>query len=312
MSAETSDRADVVPPDEGAHHAGAGPNGAVPAPATAGRAPRRRPSTRFLRSELRLVLGRRRNHVVLLVLAAVPVLLGVVVRVADGPASGEGPPFLASVTQNGLFLAFVGLVTTLPLFLPLAVGVAAGDSVAGEASTGTLRYLLTVPVGRTRLLAVKLAGVVAYATAGALVVAVAGLLTGLALFPAGDVVLISGVSVPYGEALLRALAVTLYVAVSLTGLAAVGLLVSTLTEVPVAVVATTVVVAIVSQILDSVPQLDWLHPYLLSHQWFAFGDLLRTPVVWDTVLAGVVLQLGWLVGAGALAWWRFSGRDVTS
>jgi len=43
----------------------------------------------------------------------------------------------------------------IPLFLPMAVAVVAGDAVSGEANTGTLRYLLTVPVGRTRLLAVK-------------------------------------------------------------------------------------------------------------------------------------------------------------
>lgn len=277
------------------------------------RGKRRRVSSRFLRSELRLVLTRRRNLVVLAVLAAVPVLLGVVVRVSSGdPEPGEGPPFLAAVTSNGLFLAFTGLASTLPLFLPLAVGVAAGDAVAGEASTGTLRYLLTVPVDRTRLLAVKLAGVVAYGAVAAFTVALAGLLTGLALFPVGDVVLLSGDPVPYAEALLRAAGVALYVAVSLTGLAAVGLFVSTLTEVPVAVVATTVVVAIVSQILDSVPQLDWLHPYLLSHLWLQFGDLLRSPVVWSGVVDGVLLQAGWVAVAGSLAWWRFSSRDVTS
>ena len=43
----------------------------------------------------------------------------------------------------------------LPLFLPLAVAVIAGDTIAGEANVGTLRYLLATPVQRSRLLAVK-------------------------------------------------------------------------------------------------------------------------------------------------------------
>src|SRR5690349_16680783 len=91
-------------------------------------------TVRLLGSELGLVLGRLRVRAGLVVLAAVPVLIAVVVRTFGGPDNpGEGPPFLSDVTQNGLFIAFTALTVELPLFLPLAVGVIAGDSVAGEA-----------------------------------------------------------------------------------------------------------------------------------------------------------------------------------
>ena len=70
---------------------------------------------------------------------------------ADGDAAG-GPDFISGITGNGLFVAFAALTVELPLFLPLAVATIAGDSVAGEANIGTLRYLLTIPAGRTRLL----------------------------------------------------------------------------------------------------------------------------------------------------------------
>ena len=43
-------------------------------------------------------------------------------------------------------MAFAALGLELPIFLPLAIAVVAGDSVAGEANIGTLRYLLTIPV----------------------------------------------------------------------------------------------------------------------------------------------------------------------
>ena len=46
----------------------------------------------------------------------------------------------------------------IPLFLPLTVGVVAGDTIAGEAGQGTLRYLLVAPAGRVRLLVVKYVG----------------------------------------------------------------------------------------------------------------------------------------------------------
>ena len=275
--------------------------------------PRRRVSTRLLRSELRLLFGRRRNQILLVVLALVPVLVGVAIRVSTGEAEpGEGPPFLDRVSGNGLFLAFTGLATVVPFFLPLTMGVVSGDAVAGEAQAGTLRYLLTVPVSRTRLLLVKYGGLVAFALAASFLVALVGLLVGWALFPTGDVTLLSGTTIPAAEAVGRAALVALYVSASLAGLAAIGLAVSTFTEVPVAAMATTVVVAIASQILGAIPQLDWLHPFLFTQQWLAFGDLLRDPVPTGALVDGLVLQAGWIAVALAVAWSRFTTRDITS
>jgi ABC-2 type transport system permease protein len=275
--------------------------------------PRRRVSSRLLRSELRLLFGRRRNQVLLVVLALVPVLVGIAIRVSTGEAEpGEGPPFLDRVSGNGLFLAFTGLATVVPFFLPLTMGVVAGDAVAGEAQAGTLRYLLTVPVSRSRLLLVKYGGLVAFALVASLLVALVGLLVGWALFPTGDVTLLSGTTIPVASAVGRAGLVALYVATSLAGLAAIGLAVSTFTEVPVAAMATTVVIAIASQIFGAIPQLSWLHPFLFTQQWLAFADLLRDPVPTGALLDGLVLQAGWIAFALAVAWSRFTTRDITS
>src|SRR5690349_23458871 len=117
-------------------------------------------SPRFLRSELRLMFGRRRNQAGLLVLAAVPVLIAISVKSTLSQPGADAPDFFRSITENGLFVALAALTIELGLFLPLAVSVVAGDSVAGEANLGTLRYLLVTPVTRLRLLLVKYAGIV--------------------------------------------------------------------------------------------------------------------------------------------------------
>jgi len=75
------------------------------------------------------------------------------------------PDFFSSITDNGLFVALAALTLEIPLFLPLAVAAISGDSVAGEANLGTLRYVLTVPSHRTRLLGVKYLAVVIFALA---------------------------------------------------------------------------------------------------------------------------------------------------
>ncbi len=274
---------------------------------------RARVSSRLFRSELRLLFGRRRNQALLVVLALMPVLIGIAIRVSNGPSEpGEGPPFLERVSGNGLFLTFTGLAAVVPFFLPLTVGVVSGDAVAGEAQTGTLRYLLTVPVSRTRLLLVKYGGLLSFALAASLLVAAVGLVVGWVLFPTGDVTLLSGTTIPVVEAVWRAALVALYVTASLAGLAALGLAVSTFTEVPVAAMATTVVLAISSQIFGAIPQLDWLHPFLFTDQWLAFGDLLRDPVPTGALVDGLVLQVCWTAVALAIAWSRFTTRDITS
>ena len=57
-------------------------------------------------------------------LAAVPVLIAVAVRLAAPPEDpADGPPFLSGIAGNGVFVALAALTVVLPLFLPLAVAV---------------------------------------------------------------------------------------------------------------------------------------------------------------------------------------------
>lgn len=279
-------------------------NRKLPAPPGAGSA--------LLASELRMLFGRVRTWALLLALAAIPVLIAVAVRVSSSVPPGRGPAFLDRITQNGLFVAFTAMLVSVPLFLPLTVGVVAGDTVAGEAGLGTLRYLLVAPAGRVRLLLVKYAGALAFCVVAPLTVALAGAGIGAALFPIGPVTLLSGDVVQPPEAALRLLLIAAYLAVSLAGLSAIGLFLSTLTVVPVGAMAATVVVSVVSQVLNQLPQLEWLHPWLFTHYWLGFGDLLRQPVLWDSFAANVLLQAGYVAVCGALAYGRFSTKDVLS
>ena len=128
----------------------------------------------FLGSELATLFRRRRTIAMLAALALVPILIAIAVRVTSAGDSGRGPAFIGDITQNGLFVSFTALTVSIPLFLPLTIGVVAGDTIAGEASLGTLRYLLIAPAGRVRLLLVKYAAAAAFAIAAPLIVVLAG------------------------------------------------------------------------------------------------------------------------------------------
>src|ERR1022692_1465760 len=275
---------------------------------------------RFIGSELRLIFGRRRNQALLGVLAALPILIGVALRLqassggggAGGGGGGQGPAFFSQVTDNGVFLALAAITVLLILVLPLAVAVVAGDSIAGEAGLGTLRYLLAVPVGRTRLLFIKYTAVVIFGLAACLVVPVVSLATGAALFPVGPVTLLSGTTVPLAAGLLRLLLVTLYVTAAMAAVGSIGLAISTLTEHAIAAMAAILVVVVGSEVADSVSQFAVIHPFLPTHFWLSFDALLRSPVDWTSAGHGLVSFAAYVIIFGSIAWARFTTADVTS
>ncbi|MES5824488.1 ABC transporter permease [Streptomyces sp. RG80] len=275
----------------------------------------------LLRNELLTTFRRWRTLALLGVLAAVPILVGIAVKIETsdgggvgpgGPDGGGGPAFISQITNNGLFLVFTALAATLPFFLPMAIGVVAGDAIAGEANAGTLRYLLVAPAGRTRLLLTKYATVMAFCLVATLVVAVSALTVGALLFPLGDLTTISGTQISFTEGLGRAFLIALVVAASLTGVAALGLFVSTMTGSGIAAMATTVGLLITVQILDQIPQLHALQPYFFSHYWLSFADLMREPVYWDDLVKNLGLQSLYVAVFGSAAWARFTTKDITA
>jgi ABC-2 type transport system permease protein len=268
-------------------------------------------SLRFLSSELRIILGRRRNLAGLAVLAVVPILLAIAVRV-ESPGDGGGPDFISAITGNGLFVAFAALGLELPIFLPLAIGVIAGDSVAGEANIGTLRYLLTIPAGRTRLLAVKFAAIVISALVATFLVATVGAIIGLALFGGGPMTLLSGSQTSMADGIGRLVLTCLYLAAQFSALGAIGLFISTLTEQPIGATVAVVLVNVMMFVLDSISQLAWLHPWLLTHWWTAFGDLLRDPMAFENIGRGLLTAAVYAGVFWLAAWARFSSKDITS
>ena len=270
---------------------------------------------RFLASELRLIFRRWRNLALLAVLVVLPVVLGIGLKVAGpngGGGNGPAATFFSQLAGNGVFLAFIALSILLTLVLPLVMAVVSGDSLAGEAGTGTLRYLLTVPAGRTRLLAVKYTAVVIFGLVACLLVTVASLIMGVILFPVGPVTLLSGTTVSLGVGLLHLLYVTLYVAAAMAALGAIGLAISSLTEHPIGAIAAVLVLAVASEVADQVAQFGVIHPYLPTHFWLSFDSLLRTPIDTSSLLHGLLSFAAYIVIFGSIAWARFASADVTS
>ncbi len=265
--------------------------------------------------ELRKMFRRPRTWATIGVLNALPVLVAVLLVLTDlAPRPGEGPPFLSAVLQNGALYPLAALAIVLPLFLPIAVAVVAGDSVAGEAQAGTLRYLLARPSGRTRLLVAKLVAVLAFVLVTVLVVAGVGYVLGATLFEAQPTVgtSVSGTSLTPQELGGRTLLAIGYVAVSMLGVAAFALFFSTLTDSPLGATMGALAVLVASSLLFTLDAASPIAPYLPTRYWLAFVDFFRDPILWRDIVRGLALQGVYVGVLLAAAWANFTTKDVTS
>ena len=271
----------------------------------------------MIRVELVKLFGRRRTWVAVFLLNLLPTIVcGLLAWTRIAPRPGQGPAFLSAVVANGSLFAIAALAIVLPLFLPIAVSVVAGDAIAGEAQGGTLRYLLARPVGRTRLLVAKLVSVVAFVLVSVVTVVLIGfavghLLLGDAPLSAAMVSISGSVLTPGQVAWRTALAVAL-VTFSMLGVAAMALFLSTFTDSPLSASLGAMAFLIGSSLLLTVDAARPLQPYLPTRYWLSFVDLYRDPILWSQIERGVALQAVYVVVLLTAAWANFTTRDITS
>jgi ABC-2 type transport system permease protein len=270
----------------------------------------RAPVGRLLRSELRWIFRRPRTLILLGLLALYPIAFGIGTQVVDSPVRANGDQsIVAAVAGNALVLPVVVLSTTMLFFLPLCTTIAASDALAGEAANGTLRGLLLAPVSRIRLLAVKTVGVATVALVATLVTALIAYITGLLIAGTDSLVTISGTTLPVGEGLYRVMIATAWVVVQMWAIGAIALAVSAATEHPLIVMASVIGGLFVFGLLSSIPVLDWLHPFLITESWPAIVDVLRDPMPWENLMAGLLRAVCYIVIGYSLALARMVTKD---
>lgn len=276
--------------------------------------------------ELRKLVLRPRVWFSVLLLCLLPAIVGVFLATADfAPPPGQGGAFLSAVVSDGSLFPAAALALVLPLFLPIAVAVVAGDSIAGEASGGTLRYLLVRPVGRTRLLGAKLVALAVYVTAAIVIVVLTSLVLGVFLFGSGGqpgiagaggqpggVTSLSGLSLSSSGLGLRLLGAVSYIVVSMLGFAAIAVFLSTLTDSGLGAALGGLAVLITSSVLETLDAATPVKPYLPTHYWLSWIDFFRDPVLWRNIDHGLLLQAGYIAVFFGAAWANFATKDITS
>ncbi|HUY50065.1 MAG TPA: ABC transporter permease [Streptosporangiaceae bacterium] len=285
----------------------------------------------MIRVELVKLVRRPRSWVSLALLCGLPVLVAVFVAVTHlAPPPGQGPALLSAVLSSGQLYPAAALAIVLPIFLPVAVAVVAGDSIAGEAGAGTLRYLLARPVGRTRLLTAKLVSLIVYTLSAVVLVTVTAYVTGTLLFGAQPVAAtpggpttsniavspvatsLSGTAMTPADIALRTLGAVAFIAVSMLGVGAIALFLSTVTDSALAAALGALAALITSEVLVTLNAASSVSPYLPTRYWLAWIDFFRDPIVWRNIERGFAVQGVYVLVFLGAAWAHFATKDVTS
>ncbi|GAA1033455.1 MULTISPECIES: ABC transporter permease [Amycolatopsis] len=281
-----------------------GPDGAV--------AGYRADRTLRLGVELKRQLRRRRTQLVLAFVAVLPFILVVAFQIGQSSPNRRSGGFVDLATASAPNFVVLAFFVSGTFLLPMIVALFFGDTIASESSWSSLKYLLAIPVPRHRLLRQKAAVSGLLSIAALVLLPVVSLLVGIIWYGAGDAISPTGDAVSFGDSLLALLMSTVYIVVQLAWVAGLALLLSVSTEAPLGAVGGTVLVAILSQILDQITALEGLRNYLPTHYSFAWIDLISTDIDWTNLASGVLSSVIYTTVFLLLAGRRFARKDVTS
>ena len=295
--------------------------------------------------ELFKLVRRVRTWFTIGLICALPLVVAIFIAVTHlVPPPGQASAFLSAVLDDGQLYPAAALALVLPVFLPVAVAVVAGESIAGEASAGTLRYLLARPVGRTRLLVAKLISVTTFTLVAVAAVTVTSYATGVLILgpsraaavgaPPGGlsgsiapgaggaptaglqagaaITSLSGTPLTTFELVERVLGAMAFITVSMLGVAAIAIFLSTLTDSALGAALGALATLVASEVLVTLNAATAVQPYLPTRYWLAWIDFFRQPIFWRDIQRGFGIQAVYVVVFLAAAWANFATRDITT
>jgi ABC-2 type transport system permease protein len=193
---------------------------------------------------------------------------------------------------------------------PLITALVAGDIVASESQNGTLKTILTRSRDRGEVFTGKVLAAITYTLTIILAMGLVGLVAGSIAWGFHPLTSLSGTKVPAGHGVgLLAASLAIY-AFPLVGIAAFGLMLSTITRNSAAAVVGTLMWALLMQLLSVLPGTESFRAYLLGTQFDAWHGFLRTPADWSPVIRAVWVCALYIALPLTAAYMVFLRRDV--
>jgi ABC-2 type transport system permease protein len=276
----------------------------------------------LLRIELYKIFRKPRTYISFATITAITILVQVALlangkEFSDFMLQGVNAQFdLQGNILNGYFVTYL-ILATLLVHVPLLVALVAGDALAGEAASGTLRLVLTKPISRTRIVLGKYLATVIYSIALLIWLAIVGLFVSLLLFGEGDLIIAKSSEVVVllkNDIMWRYAAAFGFAALAMMAVAALSLFLSVMAENSIGPIVGTMGVIIVLTIISNLdlPLFEYVKPGLLTSHMLGWKGFFSEPVPYAAIARSAAVLVSYIVGLVGATIFIFNRKDIQS
>jgi ABC-2 type transport system permease protein len=207
------------------------------------------------------------------------------------------------------------ILNALAVHIPFLVALVTGDLLAGEATAGTYRLLITRPVSRMKLVTSKFFAGIIYTTLLVLWLSILSLGLGIIIFGVGELIVIKPTTViifARSDVLWRFLLAYGFAILSMSVVASLAFLFSSLVENAIGPIITTMAVIIVFFIVSAI-EIDifqTIRPYLFTNYILSWRLFFDDPIDVSEILKSVAVLFGHIVVFYGLAAYIFKRKDI--
>ena len=229
---------------------------------------------------------------------------------------------------NGYLVCYI-MLQLLLIHVPLLIALIAADMISGEANMGTLRIMLTKPIGRTQFMLAKFVAAAIYTMMLLVWLAILALFGSMLIFGTDDLFLMKSsyvVLLKNGDIFWRYIGAFGFAAVAMLTVAALGFLLSVFAENSIGPIVATMSVIIFFTILSTlnIPIFNTIKPFLFTthmNDWKEFfdmkvtennesiiGSILKPEKIINSILVLLIHTVGFVAAAIII----FKKKDILS
>lgn len=215
---------------------------------------------------------------------------------------------------NGYFVSYL-ILNSLSIHIPFLITLVAGDLLAGEATAGTYRLLITRPVSRSSIVTAKFIAGLIYTFLLILFLAVVSLGLGSALLGSGELIVLSGGGITIlarNDVLWRFLLAYSFAALSMSVVASIAFLFSALVENAIGPIITTMAIIIIFYIISAIDVNFFraLKPYLFTNYMDTWKSFFENPMNTAEILKSTLVLSGHVFVLFFVTLFLFGRKDI--
>lgn len=223
--------------------------------------------------------------------------------------------YLSGNLMNGYLIAYF-ILQALIIHIPFLIVLVGGDILAGEATMGTYRMILTRPVSRIKVITSKFIAGLIYTNLLILWLAFLSLVVSIILFGTGELIIIKDkiIILASNDVLWRFIFAYGVATVSMSTVFALSFLFSALVENAIGPIVGAMAVIIIFIIISALPisALDPIKPYLFTNYMNVWNQFFNNPVDVGEAIKSIVILLAHTFGFYAFASIIFIRKDILS